>query len=243
MRQLSDFFEYLAIENENLERSIAILGEDYSLLSSLDNLFGTCVKITLPDNEDLMIPAFLFLISHQEYYCCVGSFLRLHKTRAFRCLRAALDSTFTAYYLLKNPERTTNYIHKTEDSTTWDHLFRNIKATIKNNKKIFPLAAALPEVHDLCSKFAHADPEGIFHKYLMDKEELKLHVQYFDYEKTPEDFKRWYAFFLFYFFKIFQIYWNEMLKKEAGKMKKEIDRSVKEYKSSIAAFRKEYPLY
>lgn len=242
MRQLSDFSEYLEIESQNLERAVAILGEDYRFVSDLDNLYGTCVNIPLPDNPDLMIPAFLFLISHQEYYCSVASFMRLHKTGSFRCLRAALDSTFTAYYLLKNPDRTESYVHKGEDPSTWDYLFRNIKATIKNNKKIFPLATGLPEVHDLCSKFAHADPEGIFHKYLMDKKELKLQVQYFDYDDTPGDFKRWYTFFIHNFFKIFLIYWHEMLKKEAGKLKKDINNLVKEYKSNITDLRKHYPL-
>jgi hypothetical protein len=240
---LRGFEHYLAIEYENLSSSIAILEKDYQLIFALDNLYNVCLNITLPDEPDLRISAFLYLTSHQEYYSGIAAFLRLHNTQSFRCLRAALDSTFTAYYLLKNPDKTELYVNKNKNVSRWDELFRNIKATIKNNEKIFPLAVGLPEIYDLCSKFAHADPEGIFHRYFIDKEAQKLHAHYFDYERTQGDYKKWYVFFMFYFFKIFLIYWNEMLKNKAGRKKKSVEYLIKEYKVKINDLRKIYPVH
>jgi hypothetical protein len=239
---LEGFEHYLAIEDDNLSKTVALLAEDYPLVLDLDNLYNSCLNIALPADSNIMMPAFLHLISHQEFYCGMASFLRLHKTQSFRCLRAALDSTFTAYYLLKNPDKTEIYVAKIGNAAKWDNLFRNIKPIIKNNQNIFPLAAGLPEIYDLCSKFAHADPEGILHKYFMNKQEKRLYAQYFDFEKTPGDYKTWFAFLLFYFFKVFLIYWHEMLKSKAGKRKKEIDYLIKEYKVKINALRKKYPI-
>ena len=242
IKLLEGFEHFLAIEDDNLSKTIAILAEDYQLVLDLDRLYNSCLNIILPGESNIMVPAFLHLISHQEFYGGMASFLRLHKTQSFRCLRAALDSAFTAYYLLKNPDKTEIYLNKSQNSAAWDNLFRNIKATVKNNQNVFPLAVGLPEIYDLCSKFAHADPEGIFHKYFMNKQEKRLYAQYFDFEKKTDDYKKWFAFLLFYFFKVFLIYWHEMLKDKAGKRKKEIQYLVKEYKVRINDFRARYPL-
>jgi hypothetical protein len=242
IKLLKGFEHYLEIEEENVGKTISLLDEDYPLVLELDNLFNACLTITLPYDSNIVVPAFLHLISHQEFYSGMASFLRFHKTQSFRCLRAALDSTFTAYYLLKNPDATEIYMNKTGNPSEWEKLFRNIKTTIKNNQKVFPLAVGLAEVHDLCSKFAHADPEGIFHKYFMDKQEMRLHAQYFDIDKTSDDYKKWFTFFIFYFYKIFLIYWNEMLKNKAGKKKKNIEYLIKDYKAKINDLRKKYPL-
>jgi len=242
MKLLEGFEDYLTVENGNLSKTLAILAEDYSLLLDLDNLYNSCLYITLPADSSIMIPAFLHLVTQQEFYAGMTSFLRLHKTQSFRCLRAAFDSTFTAYYLLKNPHKTETYVNKNKNPATWESLFRNMKAIIKNNPKVFPLAAGLPEIYDLCSKFAHADPEGIFHRYFISRHEKRLYAQYFDFEKTPDDYRRWFGFLLFYFFKVFLIYWHEMLKDRAGKSKKEMQHGISEYKIQINDFRKRYPL-
>ena len=232
---------FLALEDENVSKNIALLENHYALILDLDNIYCSCVTITLPDDERLMIPAFLYLISHQEFYYGIASFLRLHKTQCFRSLRVALDSAFTAYYLLKNPDEIGLYLNKNTNSQ-WENVFRNIKVTIRNNYKRFPSAAGLLHVHDLCSKFAHADPAGILHKYFMDRERKILHVNYFDYENSRDDYKKWFAFFLFYFFRVFLIYWNEMLTKNAGGVKKEITYLIKDYKIKIRDLRSTYPL-
>jgi hypothetical protein len=236
------FEHFLSIENDNFSKNIATLDKDYALILDLDNIYCSSVTITLPDDDNLMIPAFLYLISHQEFYYGMASFLRLHKTQSFRSLRVALDSTFTAYYLLKNPDDIGLYLNRSTNSPQWEKVFRNIKLTIRNNQKQFPSAAGLLQVHDLCSKFAHADPAGILHKYFMDREQKILHVNYFDYEDSPHDYKKWFAFFLFYFFRVFLVYWNEMLTKNAGGRKKEILQLVKDFKGRIMELRTAYPL-
>lgn len=242
IKPLRGFEHYIEIEDDHVSKNVSLLGDEYQLISGLDDLFTNCFNIKLPDDSNLAIPAFLNLISHQEFYAAMASFLRLHKTQSFRCLRAALDSTFTAYYLLKNPDHTELFLNKSGDPQAWEKTFRAIKVTLKHNRKVFPLAVGLPEIYDLCSKFSHADPEGIFHRYFMDKKGSRLYAQYFDFEATSDDYRKWYAFLLFSFFKLFLIYWNEMLKMRAGSMKKEIDYLIKEYKVKINTLRKKYPV-
>ena len=242
MTVIRGFEHFLSIEDEHADANIAILENDYTMIQDLDNIYCSCVTISLPDNENLMIPAFLYLISHQEFYYGMASFLKLHKTQSFRSLRVALDCAFTAYYLLKNTDDIELYLNKNTNPHQWEKVFRNIKVTIRNNHNKFPSAAGLLHVHDLCSKFAHADPAGILHKYFMDRERKILHVNYFDYENSPNDYKKWFAFFLFYFFRVFLVFWNEMVKKNAGGMKKEITYLIKDYKDKIKELRGTYPL-
>ncbi len=241
-RVIRGFEHFLSIEDENAGKNITELNHDYALILDLDNIYCACVTITLPDDESLMMPAFLNLISHQEFYNGMAAFLRLHKTQSFRSLRVALDSTFTAYYLLKNPDDIELYLNRNTHLPQWERVFRNIKQTVRNNQKQFPYAAGLLQVHDLCSKFAHADPGGILHKYFMDREQKILHVNYFDSESSPFDYNKWFAFFLFYFFRVFLVYWNEMLKKNPGGMKREITNMIKEFKGNIRELRSMYPL-
>jgi hypothetical protein len=236
------FEHFLEIENDNVGKNLSTLGDDYALILELDTIYCSCVSITLPDDDNLMMPAFLYLISHQEFYYGMASFLRLHKAQSFRSLRVALDSTFTAYYLLKNPDEIGLYLSRSTQSPQWERVFRNIKLTIRNNQKKFPYAAGLLQVHDLCSKFAHADPAGILHKYFMDRDQKILHVNYFDYENSPGEYKKWFVFFVFYFFRIFLVYWNEMLKKNAGGMKKDILPLIKDFKGKMKELRSAYPL-
>jgi hypothetical protein len=238
---ITGFEHFLAIEHDNVSKNLSTLGDDYTLILDLDTIYGSCVSITLPDDDNLMMPAFLYLISHQEFYYGMASFLRLHKTQSFRSLRVALDSTFTAYYLLKNPDDIGLYLSRNTHSPQWEKVFRNIKLTIRNNQKNFSYAAGLPQVHDLCSKFAHADPAGILHKYFRDKDQKILHVNYFDYENFPDEYKKWFAFFLFYYFRVFLVYWNEMLTKNAGGMKKEIMHLIKDFKGRMKELRSTYP--
>jgi len=80
------------------------------------------------------------------------------------------------------------------------------------------------------------------HKYFMDKEQEILHVNYFDYENSPYEYKKWFAFFLFYFFRVFLVYWNEILTKNAGGMKKEITHLIKDYKGKMKELRSTYQL-
>ncbi|MCG2722013.1 MAG: hypothetical protein L6290_08375 [Thermodesulfovibrionales bacterium] len=239
---IKDFEHFLMIEQKNLFHNISGLEKDYDLILDLDRLYLSSLNVTLPEDSNIMIPAFLYLISHQEFYYGMASFLRLHKTQALRCLRVALDSTFTAYYLLKNPEETDSYLQKKEDVFQWEKLFRNIKMTIRNTQNKFPLVVGLTEVHDFCSKFAHADPDGIFHKYYMDIDKKILRAEYFDYDKNHDEYKKWFVFFLFYFFRIFMIYWNSMLKNSAGGMRKEIAGLTKDFRNRIDELRKKYPL-
>ncbi len=237
---IRDFEHFLGYEHDNIGQNVAALGDGYALIHDLDTLYCTCIAITLPDEEHLKIPAFLYLISHQEFYYAMASFLRLHRTQSFRSLRVALDSTFTAYYLLRNPDEIDLYLSRSAQPRQWESIFRNIKLTIRNNSKQFPHATGLFQVHDMCSKFAHADPAGILHKYFMDTERKILHVDYFDFENSAHDYKKWFSFFLYYFFRIFLIYWHEMLTKYAGPAKTDVARSIRDYKDRMKTLRAAY---
>ena len=192
------FTHFVGIEEENVLMSIANLGEDYFLIHNLDILYMSCCDLKI-DNENLKIPAFLYLITHSEFYFGMISFLRLHQSKAFCSLRTALDSAFTAYYLLKNPEKTSVYLSKINGAKNpeWNKIFRNIKNTIKNKIDYFPLAKGLPQIHEFCSIYAHSDALGILHRYNIDKEKSRLEAKYFDYEPTVEDYKKWLAYLLF----------------------------------------------
>lgn len=236
------FEHFIEIEHSNVSRNIALLEDDYRLIPHLDVVYSSCIDITLPSDEHLIIPAFLYLISHQEFYHGMASFLRSHKTQTFRSLRVSLDSMFTAYYLLKNPDETELYLNRSSRLRQWERVFRNVKMTIQNHQKQFPSAAGLTAVHDLCSKFAHADPSGLLHKYSMDRAKKILLVNYFEYEKNVEELRRWFTFFLFYFFRVFLTYWNEMLKKHAGSKRKHIASLIEQFREKITELRSLYPL-
>lgn len=68
IKSLEGFEHFLEVEEDNFSKTVAIPGDDYNLVLELDNLYNSCLSISLPSDENIMIPAFLYLISHQEYY-------------------------------------------------------------------------------------------------------------------------------------------------------------------------------
>ncbi len=177
------------------------------------------------------MPIFLYLITHNEFYRAMSSYLRMHKSKSFRSLRAAIDSTFTAYYLLKHPDKVEVYLSKIigEKKPEWDKIFLNIKRTIKNDIKEFPLAEGLSEIHGFCSIYAHSDALGILHKYNIDEKRSRLEAKYFDYETNIEDYKKWFVHIVYVFLKVFLIYWEEIFKKFAGDNLTTIEININEY--------------
>ena len=146
MKPISDLTHFFGIEESNLLMNIANLGQDYFLIHNLDILFRSCMKLKPIDDKKQKIPLFLYLILYGEFYNAITSFLRIHKSVAFRCTRSALDCSFTAYYLLKHPEKTDIYLSKLsedndkETDKEWNKTFLNIKRTIKNDIENFPLS-------------------------------------------------------------------------------------------------------
>lgn len=218
--QIRRFPHFMGVEEENVILNIANLGEDFFLLHNLDVLYMNCTDLKLKSIEEksLIMPVFLYLITHNEFYSAMSSYLRMHKSRSFRSLRAALDSAFTAYYLLKYPDKVKVYLSKLteEDNPEWDKIFLNIKRTMKNNIEEFPLAKGLPEIHEFCSIYSHSDALGILHKYSIDEEKSRLEAKYFDYETSIEDYNKWFIYILYAFTEIYLIYWKEIFSKMAG---------------------------
>lgn len=189
------FTHFMGVEEENVIINIANLGGDFFLIHNLDNLYISCFNLKPISEKSLKMPIFLYLITHNEFYCAMSSYLRMHKSKSFRSLRAAIDSTFTAYYLLKHPDKVEVYLSKIigEKKPEWDKIFLNIKRTIKNDIKEFPLAEDLSEIHAFCSIYAHSDALGILHKYNIDEKRSRLEAKYFDYETNIEDYKKWFV--------------------------------------------------
>ena len=243
-----DLMHYLGIEEENVLKNITNLGEEFLLIPNLDILYRTCFDLQPINKPELKIPAFLFLNAHIEFLLGMASFLRLHQSKTFLSLRIALDCSFTSYYLLKHPDKREVYlspIFEKDDSkliNEWNKIFRNIKRTIEKDIDNFPEAKDLPKIHDFCSKYAHADALGIMPRYNEDKKKLILEAQYFDYEPTPEDEKKWLGALLFGFFRIFLVFWNEMFKQRAGDKLKEIENRIVQYQKRLSLFRERYPL-
>jgi hypothetical protein len=247
MEDILDLIHFFGIEESNLLGSIANLGEDYFLIHNLDILYQSCTRLKPIDEQNLKIPLFLYLIVHGELYNAVSSYLRIHKSISFRCMRSALDCAFTSYYLLKKPEKIDVYLSKlSEDKDKeikkeWFEIFSNIKRTIKTNLESFPLATGLPEIHEFCSIYSHSDALGILHRYHEDKEKSMLQAKYFDYEINQDDFQKWLGRFLVTFFNIFLIFWQEVFRHRAEDKLNQIESNILEYKKRLKSYTDKYP--
>ncbi len=245
-KDISDIIHFIGIEESNLLGNIANLGEDYFLIHDLDVLFQSCIRLK-PGDKNLKIPLFLYLIAHGEFYKAISSFLRIHKSISFRCMRSALDCTFTFYYLLKNPDKIDIYLSKLsgnedkEMEKNWNKTFLNIKKTIKNDIENFPLAKGLPELHEFCSIYSHSDALGILHRYYEDKESSMLQVKYFDYEKSFNDSQRWLGRILVAFFNIFLIYWREVFMQRAELKLPAIEGKITEFQKRLKTYTEKHP--
>lgn len=239
---IREFLHFIGIEEENVLKSIANLGEDFFLIHNLDILFKTSLELEPLDDVNLKIPAFLYLIIHGEFYQGMAAFLRMHHSKSFVSLRIALDCAFTAYYLMKHPDKTDIYLSKLNDDKNpeWNKIFFNIKRTIKDDIDNFPLAKGLPEIHEFCSIYSHSDAIGLLHRYRIS--ETKLEATYFDYEPKLDDYNKWLAQLIGTFFRIYLVFWQEIFKQKAGAKKEQIETSLGEYSLRLNAFIKRYPL-
>lgn len=247
VKSISDIIHFFGIEESNLLGNMANLGQDYLLIHNLDILFQTCTRLKPIDDPRLKVPLFLFLIIHGEYYNAISAFLRLHKSVSFRCVRSALDCSFTSYYLLKYPEKLKTYLGKlsedddAEINKEWNKIFLNIKKTIKNDIKNFPLAKGLPEIHEFCSIYSHSDAVGILHRYIEDRENNLLQAKYFDYEESFDDFQRWLSRILVTFFNIFLLFWQEVFKQRADEKLPQIESNIVEFQGRLKNYAERYP--
>ncbi|GAX60925.1 SAM-dependent methyltransferase [Candidatus Scalindua japonica] len=233
---------FIAIEEENLLTSIENLGDDFFLIHNLDELFKIGSHLNPINEKSHKIPSFLYLITHSEFYTGMVSFLRIHISKSFTSLRSALDCTFTAYYLLKYPDKVDVYLSKIkeEDNPEWKKIFLNIKRTIKEDINNFPQAKGLPEIHEYCSIYAHSDAIGILHRYSENKESLE--AKFFDYEVNTDDYKKWLACLLTAFLNIYSIYWDEIFKHNVGENMEKMKYKITEYQKKLKIFQDKYPL-
>jgi len=251
--EIGDIFHYTSIEEENLLKSLTNFKGDIFFIQELDELYKLCFKLNPINDKKLKIPAFLCTNVHREFYLAFVAFLRLSQSKSFNSLRCSIDSAFTAYYLIKYPEKEDVYLYKLKEKVVneeeykelekdWYKIFCNIKNTIKNRKSDFPLSDNLPELHEFCSIYAHSDALGIMHRYVLNVEKLKVEGKYFDYEENNEDYKKWFGCLLLGFFKIFVMFWNILFKELAGSRCGEIEARIKVYAEKLTIYRKTYPL-
>lgn len=239
---IREFPHFIGIEEENVLKSIANLGDNFFLIHNLDILFKNSLELEPLDDVNLKIPAFLYLIIHSEFYQAMASFLRMHHSKSFVSLRIALDCAFTAYYLIKHPDKTDIYLSKLneEEKPEWKKIFFNIKRSVKNDIDNFPLAKGLPEIHEFCSIYSHSDAIGILHRYRTN--DSKLEATYFDYEPKLDDYNKWLAQLLGIFFRIYLVFWQEIFAQKAGDKKGQIENLLREYSLRLNDFIKKYPL-
>jgi len=244
---ITDIVQFLGIEESNMIGSVANLGNDFFLIHNLDLLYRSCTELRPIDDRSLKMPIFLYLIVNAEYYNSISSYLKLHKSISFKCMRAALDATFTSYYLLKYPEKQIVYLSKLDDEINiemakeWNKTFRNIKQTINKNIEDFPLAKGLPEIHEFCSIYSHSDALGILHRYQEDKGSRMLLAKYFDYEEKHEDFHKWMACVLVTYFNIWLLYWREVFVHIAGDKVNDIESKIIEFQNNLKGYTEKYP--
>jgi hypothetical protein len=239
---IREFPHFIGIEEENVLKNLANLGESFFLIHNLDILFKTSLELEPLNDVNLKIPAFLYLIIHGEFYQGMASFLRMHSSKSFVSLRIALDCAFTAYYLMKHPDKTDIYLSKLNDDKNpeWNKIFFNIKRTIKDDIDNFPLAKGLPEIHEFCSIYSHSDAIDLLHRYRIS--ESRLEATYFDYEPKLDDYNKWLAQLIGSFFRIYLVFWQEIFKQKAGDKKGQIENSLREYSLRLNSFIKKYPL-
>lgn len=242
--EMRSFEHYVGIEEENVIISIANLGRYYAYIHELDKLYKNLTAIGPVDNPELKIPIFLYLYSHSEFCFAMASFLRLHKSKSFCSLRSSIDSAFTAYYLIKHPEKIDIYLSgvNQERDPQWNSIFLNIKRTIKNSIDDYPLAKGLTDVHEFCSIYAHSDALGIIHRYNVDTEKSRIETKYFDYEEDVDDYKKWLSRLLLGFYSILVIYWGALFKNVAGDKCEHNARMITTYGRELDHFLQEYPL-
>lgn len=244
---ISDIIQFIGIEESNMLGNIANLGNDFFLIHNLDLLYQSCTKLRPIDDRSLKMPIFLYLIVNAEFYNSISSYLRLHKSTSFKCMRSALDAAFTSYYLLKNPEKLDVYLSKLSDdqdiemTKEWNKTFRNIKRTINNDIKEFPLAKGLPEIHEFCSSYSHSDASGLLHRYQEDKGSAMLLAKYFDYEENPDDFHKGLASVLVAYFNIWLLYWREIFIHIADNKISEIENKIFEFQKNLKSYTEKYP--
>ena len=242
MDTVRNITHFIGIEEEHLLSSIANLGDDFFLIHNLDEIYQIGSELSPINKKGLKMPAFLYLITDSEFYLGMVSFLRLHTSKSFTSLRSALDCTFTAYYLLKYPDKVDIYLSKIkeEKNPEWNKIFLNIKRTVKKDIDNFPMAKGLPEIHEYCSMYAHSDALGILGRYQEDEE--GLNAKFFDYEASPDGHKKWLACLLTTFLRIYAIYWEEIFKHNAGEKMEEMKYKITEYQKKLEIFEDKYPL-
>ncbi|MBW2544065.1 MAG: hypothetical protein JRD43_01065 [Deltaproteobacteria bacterium] len=244
---IKDIIQYFGIEESHMFGNIANLGNDFFLIHNLDVLYRSCTELRPIDDRSLKMPIFLYLIVNAEFYNSISSYLRLHKAISFKCMRSALDSAFTSYYLLKYPEKLDVYLSKLGDDKNkemlkkWNKTFRNIKRTINDNIEEFPLAKGLPEIHEFCSIYSHSDALGILHRYQEDKGSSMLLAKYFDYEEKHDDFHKWLACVLVTYFNIWLLYWREVFIHIADNKLSEIENRIVEFQKNLKSYTEKHP--
>ncbi len=241
---IRDFAHFLGIEEENVVKNIANFGDDFFLALNLDILYRMCLELGPIDKPELKIPTFLFLNSHREFYLGIASFFRLHQSKSFCSLRSALDSVFTASYLIKHSEKTQGYLSKLsgQEKKEWNRIFLNIKETIKKGAEFSLLEKSFTKIHEFCSVYSHSDALGIMQRYNVDKERLFLSADYFDYEDSVADYKKWFGCLLYGFSGIFLIFWNEIFKEKAGDKLETIEQRFFQFNEKLKLFMQKYPV-
>ena len=245
---IQDFIQFLGAEEENQMKSCIHLRECFILIGKLDILYKTIIEETSIDKEEHKILVFLFLNVHREFYLSMANFIRLHLDKSYCNLRSAIDSALTAYFLINNPEKQESYLSKRKTKMEskkagkeWHKIFKNIKATINNNLKDYPLAKGLIKAHDICSMFAHADAVGVLPRCSEDPENQILKAQYFNYEKTKEAYQERLIDVLSLFLEIFILFWNIIFKESSSKkIIEEIYSRVTAYQKKIAALKAKF---
>jgi hypothetical protein len=244
---ITDIIQFFGIEESNMFGNIANLGNDFFLIHNLDHLYRSCTELRPINERSLKMPVFLYLIVNTEFYNSISSYLRLHKSISFKCMRSALDAVFTSYYLLKKPEKLDVYLSKlgndknNEMVKEWNKTFRNIKQTINDNIEEFPLAKGLPETHEFCSTYSHSDALGILHRYQEDKGSGMLLAKYFDYEEKHDNFHKWLAYVLVTYFNIWLLYWSELFIHRADDKLNEIKNKIVEFQKNLKSYTEKYP--
>ncbi|MDD2503895.1 MAG: hypothetical protein PHG58_08630 [Clostridia bacterium] len=204
---MKGFFDYLAVEEQNLLTSLVRFPKEIDMFAQLDWIYQFPMKkMTVPEEKTTI--ASLYLLTHYNLYFSYSCMLRSHLSDSLSAMRTGIDATFTAYRLIKKPDSIDQYLQR-------KHQYLRIKATIKDELKkdpsLYPLAPFLINLHEACSQYgSHADIDSFFHRFEIVFTEIpskiKHNVHYFQFPDNPRSYRFYLTILLKGFYTMFLIY-------------------------------------
>jgi hypothetical protein len=190
MSDLTEIEQIRKLEDENYEISKKVLGDTYSLVNNIVELYVLLRKIISEPHtppEDAVATGINFLLScqYQLTISCLA-ILRGHFTDSFQSTRNAIESCAFSARIFKHPHLAKVWINAGDKDKSYEVYREKF-----SGKKIFPeddlLLKDLKEDYDRCSKQIHSSIYNYSRRLDVESSEDKYKVEFQYFEFSPED--------------------------------------------------------